>query len=47
MLITEINEVCRLCLTTENLVSILNKELENHENMKNVIYVTTGVKVRE
>lgn len=47
MSIKEIHEVCRLCLTSESLVCIFDEKCESAENMKDLIFITTGVKVRE
>ncbi|KAJ8943053.1 hypothetical protein NQ318_022597 [Aromia moschata] len=38
-------DVCRLCLSKDNLVWIFDKRLESSENMKDVIYITTGVEI--
>lgn len=43
----EVMEVCRLCLRNENLVWIFNKQGEITENMKDVIFISTGVQVSE
>lgn len=45
MSIEEVTEVCRLCLKNENLVWVFDKRFENTENMKDVIFITTGVEV--
>lgn len=41
-----IKDVCRLCLTEDELVWIFDKRFESSDNMKDVIYITTGVEVR-
>lgn len=43
----ELTEVCRLCLKPENLVWIFDKRFENTDNMRNVIFITTGVEVSD
>lgn len=45
MVKTEMKDVCRLCLMTDDLVWIFDKRLESND-MKDVIYITTGVEVR-
>lgn len=45
MCIKEITEVCRLCLKNENLVWVFDKRFETTENMRDVIFITTGVEV--
>ncbi|KAJ8924497.1 hypothetical protein NQ315_007294 [Exocentrus adspersus] len=40
-----LNDVCRLCLTTEDLVWVFDKRFESSDNMKDVIHITTGVKI--
>lgn len=45
MRVEELTEVCRLCLRNENLVCIFENS-ENTENLKDVIFITTGVEVR-
>lgn len=47
MSVEEVTEVCRLCLKNETLVWIFNTQSEIPENMKDVIFITTGVKVSE
>lgn len=42
----DMKDVCRLCLTDDDLVWIFDKRFENSDNMKDVIYITTGVEVR-
>ncbi|KAJ8943052.1 hypothetical protein NQ318_022596 [Aromia moschata] len=38
-------DICRLCLSKNNLVWIFDRRIENSENMKDVIYITTGVQI--
>lgn len=45
MSIKEITEVCRLCVKDENLVWVFDKRFDTTENMRNVIFITTGVEV--
>ncbi|XP_018574416.1 uncharacterized protein LOC108913352 [Anoplophora glabripennis] len=40
-----IKDVCRLCLTEDDLVWIFDKRFESSDNMKDVIYITTGVEI--
>ncbi|KAJ8924496.1 hypothetical protein NQ315_007293 [Exocentrus adspersus] len=43
--ITALTDMCRLCLSTENLVWVFDKRFENSESMKVAIYVTTGIEI--
>lgn len=41
----DLQNMCRLCLSTSSLVSIFDHRLQPKENMAEVIKVTTGVEV--
>lgn len=45
MSVEEVTVVCRLCLKNENLLWVFDERFENTKNMKDVIFVTTGVEV--
>ncbi|KAG5879355.1 hypothetical protein JTB14_030986 [Gonioctena quinquepunctata] len=43
---SSVNEICRLCLSKEDLVWVFDKRFsESEDNMKDVIFITTGVEV--
>nr|XP_023022174.1 uncharacterized protein LOC111510481 [Leptinotarsa decemlineata] len=42
-----VENVCRLCLSNENLVSVFDKRFNSVNDIKNVILITTGVEIYE
>ncbi|KAJ8970890.1 hypothetical protein NQ314_000977 [Rhamnusium bicolor] len=41
------HDLCRLCASKNNLVCVFDKDIKNEENIRNVIFITTGVEIHK